>query len=57
LEPPGQRHLRAWHSQDHFPNFNRFAQIGKKKSLAARLEEERRLMALEEVTILELEQN
>jgi ATP-dependent DNA helicase PIF1 len=40
-----------------FPNFNRFAQIGKKKSLAARLEEERRLMALEEVTILELEQN
>jgi ATP-dependent exoDNAse (exonuclease V) alpha subunit len=39
------------------PNFNCFAQIGKKKSLAARLEEERRLMALEEVTILELEQN
>jgi ATP-dependent exoDNAse (exonuclease V) alpha subunit len=39
------------------PNFNRFAQIGKKKSLGARLEEERRLMALEEVTILEIEKN
>jgi ATP-dependent exoDNAse (exonuclease V) alpha subunit len=40
-----------------FPNFFCFAQIGKKKSLAARLEEERRLMALEEVTIQELERN
>jgi ATP-dependent exoDNAse (exonuclease V) alpha subunit len=40
-----------------FPNFFCFAQIGKKKSLAARLEEERRLITLEEVTIQELEQN
>jgi ATP-dependent exoDNAse (exonuclease V) alpha subunit len=40
-----------------FPNFDCFAQICKKKSLAARLEEERRLLALEEVAILELDQN
>jgi hypothetical protein len=40
-----------------FPYFNRFAKIGKEKSLAARLEGERRLMAVEEVTILELEHN
>jgi hypothetical protein len=40
-----------------FPNFIRFAQIGKKKSLGARLEEERRLMELENATIQELEQN
>jgi hypothetical protein len=38
-----------------FLNFIRFAQIGKKKSLAARLEEERRLMELEVATIQELQ--
>jgi hypothetical protein len=40
-----------------FPNFIRFAQIGKKKSLGARIEEERILMELENATIQELEQN
>jgi hypothetical protein len=38
-----------------FPNFLRFAQIGKKKSLAVRLEEERCLMELEVATIQELQ--
>jgi hypothetical protein len=38
-----------------FTNFICFAQIGKKKSLAARLEEERRLMELEVTTIQELQ--
>jgi hypothetical protein len=40
-----------------FPNFLHFAQIGKKKSLGARLEEEIHLMELEDTTIQELEQN
>jgi hypothetical protein len=57
LEPPGQNPFEGLAFTSPFPNFNRFAQIGKKKSLAARLEEEKRLMELEKVTILELEQN
>ena len=40
-----------------FPNFERFDQIRKRKGLVARLEEERRLKALEEATIQGLEQN
>jgi hypothetical protein len=55
LEPPGKKTFQGLAFTSPFPNFLRFAPIGKKKSLAARLEEERPRLKQEEVTIEELD--
>jgi hypothetical protein len=57
LELPGKKTFQGLAFSSPYPNFLRFAPIGKKKSLAAGLEEERPRLKLEKVTIQELEQN